>query len=89
MPQDSGYQDKTNEKVAGKVKDETQRQPIVEFVGLRPKIYICKMGLKEKHTGRQITRAAAKELRHNQFTSQLTKPMEIYVVNLRIGAKLH
>ena len=38
-PEDSPYYDKTNKKVIGKFKDEAGGVPIVEFVGLRSKMY--------------------------------------------------
>ena len=38
-PENSPYHDKTNEKVIGKFKDETASIPIVEFVGLKSKMY--------------------------------------------------
>ena len=38
----SPYFDKTNKKVIGKFKDEAQGTPIIEFVGLRPKMYSYK-----------------------------------------------
>lgn len=37
-PIDSPFHDKSDEKVVGKMKDEGHADPIVEFVGLRPKI---------------------------------------------------
>ena len=38
-PVDTTYYDSTNKKVIGKVKCETKGMPIVEFVGLRQKMY--------------------------------------------------
>ena len=38
-PENSPYRDKTNKKVIGKFKDETASIPIVEFVGLKSKMY--------------------------------------------------
>jgi hypothetical protein len=47
--------DNTNKKVIGKFKDETSGVPIVEFVGLRPKMYsILLDNGKEKKTGKGI-----------------------------------
>ena len=39
QPERSQYFDKTNKKVPGKFKDESPKDPIVEFVGLRSKMY--------------------------------------------------
>ncbi len=69
------------------MKGESQGQPIDEFVRVRPKMYSYKMGHREKHTAKRITGVAAKELPHDQFTSQLTQPKENNVVNRPIGAK--
>jgi hypothetical protein len=94
MPVTSGFQDKTNEKVVGKMKDETLGDPIVEFVGLRPKMYSFKTvndqaEYQEKHRAKEISRAAAARLRHQEYKDQLAQPEENYLVNRRIGAKLH
>ena len=56
-PKDSPYFDPTNKKVVGKFKCETKGAPIIEFVGLRPKMYSVQYkescdplsGIKEKH----------------------------------------
>ena len=93
----ANFSDFTNEKVVGKMKDETQGDPILEFVGLRPKMYSFKTVqmtnnvavFKEKHTAKGISRAAARTLRHEQYKSQLETPLENYVTTRRIGAKLH
>ena len=52
-----GYrkQDNINKKVIGKFKDETDGVPIVEFVGLRSKMYSILLDTgKEKKTGKGI-----------------------------------
>ena len=38
-PESSPFYDKTNEKVIGRFKDEACGVPIVEFVGMRSKMY--------------------------------------------------
>ena len=40
-PEDSSFFNNTNKKVIGKFKDETAGTPIVEFLGLRSKMYSC------------------------------------------------
>jgi hypothetical protein len=53
--------DNTNKKVIGKFKDETSGIPIVEFVGLRSKMYsILLEGGKEKKTGKGVKKSALK-----------------------------
>ena len=38
-PRNSPYYDNSNNKILGKMKDETNVLPILEFIGLRPKMY--------------------------------------------------
>jgi hypothetical protein len=54
-PKDSPYYDPANAKVLGMMKDETKGDPIVEFIGLKPKMYAFatlggKKGTKAKGT---------------------------------------
>lgn len=59
-----GYRacDNTNKKVIGKFKDETDGVPIVEFCGLRSKMYSIKLDDdKEKKTGKGIKKSALKK----------------------------
>ena len=81
----------------GKFKCETGGVPIVEFVGLRPKMYsyIFKdysdpnaMTI-EKNKIKGIARSAARDLRHQMYLDQVTSPKENYIMNKRIGSKLH
>ena len=67
----TGYrsQDNTNKKVIGKFKDETEGVPIVEFVGLRPKMYsiLLETG-KEKKTGKGIKKSTLKtDIKHADY----------------------
>ena len=81
----------------GKFKDEANGDPIIEFVGLRPKMYsfqtmkntttgatIC-----EKQRCKGIQRCAQKKLKHSDYLDQLLRPAENVLVNRRIGSKLH
>lgn len=55
-------QDNSNKKVVGKFKDETDGVPIVEFCGLRSKMYsILLDSRKEKKTGKGIKKSALRE----------------------------
>jgi|GEM_PF-1267341 len=66
-----GYRqkDNTNKKVVGKFKDETDGVPIVEFVGLRSKMYsILLDNGKEKKTGKGIKKCCLKKyVKHENY----------------------
>ena len=93
----SVYYDDVNKKVIGKFKCETKGAPIVEFVGLRPKMYSILYKQKperdsitsEKHRIKGISRTASKGLTHADYKAQLDCPIENYITNRRIGCKLH
>ena len=84
-----------NKMVVGKFKCETGGVPILEFVGLRPKMYsILTKDYndptdhgKEKIRVKGVARAAAKLLRHADFLKQLNNPTENYLTNRRIGSE--
>ena len=87
-----------NKAKVGMMKDECAGQPIVEFVGLRPKMYSFTslekqpdgtLDLAEKHRAKGIQRVAAARLTHEQYREQLVTPMENYVTNRRLGSRLH
>ena len=61
--------DKSNAKVIGKFKDETDGVPIVEFCGLRSKMYsILLENKKEKKTGKGIKKSALKRyINHDDY----------------------
>jgi len=94
-PRDSPYYDPTNAKVIGKFKDEAGGKSIIEFVGLRPKMYSFTVAdgagaaPVEKIRAKGIQRAACKELRHADYLRQLHEPRENMLVNRRIGSRLH
>ena len=96
-PKSSPFFCATNNKVVGKMKDETSGDPIIEFVGLRPKMYsfltLKSTGqnedIKDKHRAKGIDRVASAQLQHEDFKKQLAEPVENYLINRRIGAKLH
>jgi len=83
--------------VVGKFKCESGGLPIIEFVGLRPKMYSYRIkdyndpndqGT-EKIRVKGVARAAAKQLRHEMFLKQLNCPEENYLTNRRIGSEHH
>jgi len=64
-----------NKKVLGMMKDEMGGVPIVEFVGLRPKLYSIKTSVgEEKCVGKGVTRATLKrKIRHTTYRDCLLK----------------
>lgn len=66
-----GYRsrDNTNKKVIGKFKDETEGNPIIEFCGLRSKMYSIKTeDGEEKKTGKGIKKSALKKkINHENY----------------------
>ena len=86
------YYDPQNNKVIGMFKDEVLGKQIIEFVGLRPKMYSYitnDQQVSGKHTAKGIQYAVAKNLTHEQYLQQLNNPHENRLVNRRIGPKLH
>ena len=92
-PVGSPFRDTSNQMVVGKFKDETNGEPIVEFVGLRPKMYsytvLTDHGISEKHRAKGIASATSKNLLHEQYVAQLNNPRENYLPNRRFDAQLH
>ena len=85
----SKYYDRKNEKVLGKFKCETQGKPIIEFVGLRPKMYSilykdAASSTREKHRAKGISKAARRNLKHEEYKKQLDLPSENYITNRRL-----
>ena len=91
--------------MVGKFKDEARGQSINEFVGLTTKMnsyQIVKTGVGirtlndpshgqawfTRKSGQRAFKAGANFL-HEQFKAQLDHPEETYVLNRRIGSKLH
>ena len=89
----SPFYEGMNNKVIGKFKDETSGKPIIEFVGLRPKMYSFLIEEKseqvEKHTAKGINKGASRTLRHEHYKAQLGTPVENFLPNHRIGNRLH
>ena len=97
-PKTSCFYDPQNNKVVGKMKDEVKGQPILEFVGLRPKMYSFLVATVKdegdidfscKHRCKGIARAAAELLKHEDYKRQLDTQVENYVVNRRLRSELH
>ena len=94
-PQSHKCYDPLNNKVIGKFKDEANGEQIIEFVGLRPKMYsyLLKKHLTttlfEKHKAKGIQYAITAKLKHEDYLKQLEAPHENRLTNRRIGSKLH
>ena len=69
-PKDSKFYDETNKKVIGKMKDEAAGEQILEFVGLRSKMYSYITENKESKTAKGI-KYIKKELKHENYKDVL------------------
>ena len=91
---------------AGKVgyyKDETKGNPIVEFIGLHPKMYsitVCDasepipgvnypMDVRHKAVAKGVARSQIKRYKHEDDVRMYNGEAPTNVVNRRIGSKLH
>ena len=96
-PAESPYYDRTNKKVMGKFKSETKGAPIIEFVGLRPKMYSYKYKQspdpespeKSRQRAKGIQREESRELTHARYKAQLELPAENRITMNRLGSRLH
>ena len=87
----------------GYFKDETKGDPIVEFVGLRPKMYsftVCNafeytqgrnynVKMHNKHVANGISRFQIRRLQHEDYLRMYNGEALQNVVNWRIGSKLY
>lgn len=81
------------------LQDETKGKPVIEFVGLRPKMYSFRtcdavIGNVEpriytKQIGKGITRAALKQIPHETYLAMFREGEQQIVINRRIGSQLH
>ena len=92
-PKDNIYYDATNKKVLGKMKDECAGKVMIDYVGLRPKMYSYRWtddgAVNEKHRAKGVQRAASNRITHHDYIKELFKQEEARLTNRRIGAKLH
>ena len=87
----------------GYFKDETKGNPIVEFVGLRPKMYSFTvfdesepipvvnypMDVRHKALAKCVARSQIKRFKHEDYVRMYNGGALTNVVNRRIGSKLH
>ena len=87
----SPYYDATNKKVIGKFKDETNGKPILEFVGLRPKMYSILLGNSGGHkkTAKGICKAVADKFKHENYVRQLRQPEPSFATMFKIHQQAH
>ena len=85
-PVDSNYYDSPNKKVLGKMKDELNGSKIIEFIGLKSKMYslICANN-KEINKVKGIN----KKLRHNEYVNVLSNKKVVRHKMKRIQSALH
>ncbi|XP_052765064.1 uncharacterized protein LOC128206548 [Mya arenaria] len=71
-PRDHFLWSNSNKKVLGKMKDETNGQPISEFVGLRSKMYSFLCNDKEEKRAKGVAKVSVKkELKHEHYKNTL------------------
>ena len=84
--------------VVGLMKDEAAGNTLIEFVGLRPKMYSFQaVKVKadgsfeyfDKHRGKGLQRAAAAKFIDAQYFEQLKNREQNFVINRRLGSRLH
>ena len=82
-PKNSPFYDSSNNKVVVKFKDEANGEPIIEFVGLKPKMYSYQTltlalqgdaAITTKKRANGIQGAAVDKLRHEEYKAQLDHP---------------
>ena len=87
----------------GYFKDKTKGNPIVKFVGLRPKLYlftVCNasepisrvnypMDVRHKAVAKGVARSQIKCFKHENYVRMYNGGALTNVVNRRIGSKLH
>ena len=86
----------------GYFKEETKGNPIVEFIGLRPKMYsftVCDasehipgehypMDVRHKAVAKGVARSQITRFKHEDYVRMYNGGAMTNVVNLRIGSKL-
>ena len=71
-PKDHHLYSEVNKKIIGKMKDELNGVPIVEFVGLRSKMYSLKTEAEEKKRAKGIVKAVVKkDITHEDYKNIL------------------
>ena len=90
-PENSLYYDKTNKKVIGKFKDEAASTPVVEFVGLRSKMYsYIKNDEKGGKTAEGIKKNVIKNyIKHEDYKNVLLNNKQLHCKIKTIRSQKH
>ena len=90
-PKDSKYYDATNKKVIGKMKDEAAGVPIIEFVGLRSKMYsYVKNNEQSARTAKGIKKSVIKKnINHDNYKDTLFNKRQMYHTMKTIRSENH
>jgi hypothetical protein len=86
----SPFCDGTN-RIVGKFKDETNGKPILEFVGLRPRVYSILLANNggQRNTSNGICKAVREKFKHEDYLRQLREPGISYATTYSIRQHLH
>ena len=89
-PHSSKFYDPTNKKVLGMFKDETKSKPIVEFVGLKAKMYSVKTTDSESKRAKGVKKAVIKkDIQHEKYKEILFKGGLMHVKMTTIRSDHH
>merc|ERR1711954_468602 len=91
FPKDHPNYDMTNKMVPGKFKDECPNNTILEFVGLRSKMYsILPLEGEKKATAKGVSqRITKKVIKHNDYKTCLMNEEQMYHRMVKIGHTYH
>ena len=89
-PKSSKYHDPSNKKVLGMFKDETASKPILEFVGLRAKMYSIKMQDSESKRAKGIKKGVIKrDIKHENYKQILFNGQLMHTKMITIRSDCH
>ena len=89
-PQDPNFLNPVNKNVIGKMKDEVKGKIIIEFVGLKSKMYsLIVTGSEEIKKAKGVDLNIVKNIRHKEYVDVLLNKYFIRHTMKRIQSKLH
>jgi hypothetical protein len=90
FPPDHFLHSNENKKVIGKFKDETNGDPILEFVGLRAKMYSMRMKSSEKNVAKGVSKAVIRnKLTFDKYKESLFKCQSSKAKMVRFQSENH